>query len=52
MQLAKEGFLAQEGVTLLGANPETIAKAEDRQVLKAPWKRSGSYHPLCRYDDA
>ena len=35
MQLAKEGFLAQEGVTLLGANPETIAKAEDRQVFKS-----------------
>lgn len=35
MQLAEEGFLAQEGVTLLGANPETIAKAEDRQVFKS-----------------
>jgi carbamoyl-phosphate synthase large subunit len=35
MELAKEGFLEQEGVTLLGANPETIAKAEDRQVFKS-----------------
>ena len=34
MQLAKEGFLAQQGVTLLGANPETIDKAEDRQMFK------------------
>ena len=34
MQLAEEGFLAQEGVTLLGANPETIKKAEDRQTFK------------------
>lgn len=34
MQLAKEGFLEKEGVILLGANPETIAKAEDRQIFK------------------
>ncbi|MDO4292257.1 MAG: carbamoyl-phosphate synthase large subunit [Eubacteriales bacterium] len=34
MQLAKEGFLEKEGVTLLGANPETIDKAEDRQIFK------------------
>ncbi|MBQ7839581.1 MAG: carbamoyl-phosphate synthase large subunit [Lachnospiraceae bacterium] len=34
MQLAKDGFLEQEGVTLLGANPETIDKAEDRQTFK------------------
>lgn len=34
MQLAEEGFLAREGVTLLGANPETIKKAEDRQTFK------------------
>ncbi|MBS6564666.1 MAG: carbamoyl-phosphate synthase large subunit, partial [Clostridiales bacterium] len=31
MQLAKDGFLEQMGVRLLGANPETIDKAEDRQ---------------------
>ncbi|MBP3323263.1 MAG: carbamoyl-phosphate synthase large subunit, partial [Clostridia bacterium] len=31
MQLAKEGFLEKHNVTLLGANPETIDKAEDRQ---------------------
>ena len=34
MQLAKEGFLDQYGVKLLGAKPETIDKAEDRQMFK------------------
>ncbi len=34
MQLAKEGFLEEHGVTLLGARPETIDKAEDRQSFK------------------
>ena len=34
MQLAKEGFLDKYGVKLLGANPETIDKAEDRQLFK------------------
>ena len=34
MQLAKEGFLEENGVILLGANPETIDKAEDRQMFK------------------
>lgn len=34
MQLAKEGFLARHNVKLLGANPETIDKAEDRQMFK------------------
>lgn len=34
MQLAKEGFLEANGVKLLGANPETIDKAEDRQIFK------------------
>ncbi|MEG2054628.1 MAG: carbamoyl phosphate synthase large subunit, partial [Oscillospiraceae bacterium] len=34
MQLAKEGFLAEHNVKLLGANPETIDKAEDRQLFK------------------
>lgn len=34
MQLAKEGFLEQEGVILLGADPDTIDKAEDRQIFK------------------
>ncbi|SHI06146.1 carbamoyl-phosphate synthase large subunit [Sporobacter termitidis DSM 10068] len=34
MQLAKDGFLDKMGVRLLGANPETIDKAEDRQLFK------------------
>ncbi len=34
MQLAKEGFLEENGVKLLGASPETIDKAEDRQIFK------------------
>lgn len=34
MQLAKEGFLEENNVKLLGANPLTIDKAEDRQMFK------------------
>ena len=34
MQLAKEGFLEKYGVQLLGAKPDTIDKAEDRQMFK------------------
>ena len=34
MQLAKSGFLQKHNVRLLGANPETIDKAEDRQIFK------------------
>ncbi len=34
MQLAREGFLAEHNVRLLGADPETIDKAEDRQRFK------------------
>ncbi len=34
MQLAKEGFLEKHNVKLLGANPLTIDKAEDRQMFK------------------
>lgn len=33
-QLAREGFLEKHGVRLLGADPETIDKAEDRQMFK------------------
>ena len=35
MQLAREGFLEREGVRLLGADPDTIARAEDRQLFKS-----------------
>ena len=34
MELAKSGFLEKHNVQLLGANPETIDKAEDRQGFK------------------
>ena len=34
MQLAREGFLARHNVKLLGADPDTIDKAEDRQMFK------------------
>lgn len=34
MQLAKDGILKKHGVRLLGADPETIDKAEDRQLFK------------------
>ena len=34
MQLAKDGFLDEQNVQLLGADPETIDKAEDREMFK------------------
>ena len=34
MELCESGFLDQMGVKLLGAKPDTIAKAEDRQMFK------------------
>ena len=34
MELAEEGFFKAHNVILLGANPETIRKAEDRQAFK------------------
>lgn len=41
MQLAEEGFLDSHGVKLLGANPETIHKAEDRQAFKDTMEKIG-----------
>ncbi len=41
MQLAKEGFLDKMGVELLGANPETIDKAEDRLLFKETMEKIG-----------
>ena len=32
--LSESGFLQQQGIRLLGASPETIAKAEDRKLFK------------------
>ncbi len=41
MQLAKEGFLKEHNVRLLGASPETIDKAEDRQLFKDTMEKIG-----------
>ncbi len=41
MQLAAEGFLDAHDVKLLGANPETIHKAEDRQAFKDAMEKIG-----------
>jgi carbamoyl-phosphate synthase large subunit len=41
MQLAKEGFLDRMNVRLLGACPETIEKAEDRQCFKDTMEKIG-----------
>ncbi len=41
MQLAKEGFLEKHHVKLLGAKPETIDKAEDRELFKETMEAIG-----------
>ncbi len=41
MQLAKEGFLESHHVTLLGAKPQTIDRAEDRQLFKETMLKIG-----------
>ncbi len=41
MQLAEEGFLDAHGVKLLGARPDTIHKAEDRQAFKDTMEKIG-----------
>ena len=41
MQLAECGFLAEHNVKLLGANPETIHKAEDRQAFMDTMEKIG-----------
>lgn len=41
MQLAEEEFLDSNNVKLLGANPETIHKAEDRQAFKDTMEKIG-----------
>ncbi len=43
-ELAESGFLAAHGIKLLGANPETIAKAEDRKLFK---ETMDSIHQPC-----
>ena len=41
MKLAKSGFLESRGVRLLGARPETIDRAEDRELFKKTMKEIG-----------
>ena len=41
MQLAKDGFLEKMGVKLLGSSPDTIDKAEDRQIFKETMQAIG-----------
>ena len=41
MQLAREGFLEEQGVELLGARLETIEKAEDRELFKETMESIG-----------
>ncbi len=41
MDLAKHGVLAKYGVEMIGANPEVIAKAEDRDLFKAAMEKIG-----------
>ncbi len=41
MQLAECGFLEEHNVKLLGADPETIHKAEDRQAFKDTMEKIG-----------
>lgn len=43
MQLAKEGFLDAHNVKLLGADPLTIHKAEDRQAFKDTMEKSANH---------
>ena len=41
MQLAKDGYLDKLNVRLLGSSPETIDKAEDRQIFKETMENIG-----------
>lgn len=41
MELCENGFLDKMGVKLLGAKPDTIAKAEDRQLFKDTMEKIG-----------
>lgn len=41
MELARSGWLEQTGVRLLGAKPDTIERAEDRQLFKDTMEKLG-----------
>src|ERR1700723_857067 len=46
LKLNEEGVLATFGVEMLGAKPESIAKAEDRSLFKAAMQKIGLSCPL------
>ena len=48
LRLHEDGVLAKFGVEMLGAKPESIAKAEDRSSSRPPWPRSASPAPSPR----
>ena len=56
MELAKSGFLESHGVQLLGARPQTIDRAEDRQMFKDAMEEIGEpcipSKVVTDYDDA
>ncbi len=41
MEIARSGYLEKSGVKLLGAKPDTIARAEDRQLFKDTMEKLG-----------
>ena len=41
MELAESGFLEAHGVSLIGTTPETIRKAEDRELFKETMEKIG-----------
>lgn len=41
MQLARDGFLDEQGIRLLGSSPQTIDKAEDRRLFKETMQSIG-----------
>ena len=48
MALAKEGTLDRLGIELIGARPDVIAKAEDRQLFREAMERIGLECPTSR----
>jgi len=47
-ELAKSGVLARYGVEMIGANPEAIEKAEDRNLFKKAMEKIGLHTPASR----
>jgi len=47
-ELAKSGVLARYGVEMIGASPEAIAKAEDRDLFKKSMEKIGLRVPASR----